>query len=61
MTDDPHQIWAEFYVRQASRAAMDLRWLDRRLSYDALEGLRETQRWITQALEIAEGFEREAE
>ena len=66
MQDDPiaqehKQIWADFYVRQANRAAMDLRWLDRRLSWNSLEKLRETKLWIDGALEIAEAFETEAE
>ena len=61
MQDDPKQIWADFYVRQANRAAMDLRWLDRRLSWDSLVALRDTKRWIDQALEIAERLEEEAE
>ena len=61
MQDDPRQIWAEFYVRQAHRATMELRWLDRRLSYSALEDLRDAQRWIGEALEKAEQIEKEAE
>jgi len=61
MQDDPKQVWADFYVCQAHRAAMDLRWLDRRLSWDSLEALRDAKRWIDQALEIAERLEEEAE
>jgi len=61
MQDDPKQIWADFYVRQANRAAMDLRWLDRRLSWDSLEALRDAKRWIDEALAKAEAFETEAE
>ena len=53
--------WTNFYVRQAHRAAMDLRWLDRQLGYRVLEDLRETKRWIDEALEKAEAFEKEAE
>lgn len=61
MQDDKRQIWAEFYVGQAYRAAMDLRWLDRRLRYSALENLRDAKRWLDEALEIAEKIEEEAE
>ena len=61
MPDDMRQIWADFYVRQAYRAASDLRWLDRRLSYSSLENLRDAKRWIDQALDTAEWFEEEAE
>lgn len=59
MTDST-QLWLDFYVRQAHRAAMDLRWVNSRLSWDSLEKLRETKRWIDGALEVAETQETEA-
>ena len=58
---DHEQIWLDFYIRQANRAAMDLRWINRRLSWDSLEKLRETKLWIDGALEVAEAHETEAE
>ena len=58
---DNEQIWLDFYVRQVNRAAMDLRWLNRRLSWHSLEKLREAKLWIDSALEMAEMHETEAE
>ena len=61
MTDSHKLDFMSFYVRQANRAAQDLRYLNRRLPYGDLEALRDAKRWIDEALAVAESFETEAE
>ena len=49
--------WTDFYISQANRAAAQLRWVDRRLSRFHLDALRDTKRWMDEALEKAEALE----